>query len=85
MPTPASARSSSRSPALALPLVALTAFVLAGCSRATTNSAASRPGVPAPLVLSSEFSSGRVVASDGMGAAMVTPAAEPSVAGVEGQ
>lgn len=63
------------------------ALVLGGCSTGGQKTAgrwhsADRSGSnPAPVVMASEFSSGRVVASDGMGSAMNST----SVAGAEGE
>lgn len=83
-------RFASRPTAAAASLLAITLLVAGGCSSSASHQSASRgsPSSPPPLALSSEFSSGRVVASDGMGAAMVNPTGESgrsSVAGVEGQ
>lgn len=60
---------------------------LAGCSSASSSRVATRQErvahSAAPIVLSSEFSSGRVVASDGMGAAMVNASDEPTFAAAQ--
>lgn len=71
-------------------VVALGVCVLAMCgcasssNRGTPHASSTQPRtLPAPLVLSSEFASGRVIAADGMGATMVDSEQQPMVVGTD--